>query len=351
MNRQLEHHEGAHRARPNAGAYVGAAALFLATILASCGGSSSGDIFGGGLAGADASSGGTQTGGGLLGSGGGLGGQLNPPGGMCSRAGQSAPCWTGAASQRNVSPCHDGTTTCVQSGEFAMWGPCQGEQTNCPGAGGAGNGGGGGEDGGGNGTGGGGTEDGGGNGNGGGGAEDGGGNGNGGGGGEDGGGNGNGGGGGEDGGGNGNGGGGGECVLPDQNSRCPPGYYGDANMALCCPCAASDCGDPTKVACCTAAVCASSAACADCAGKPLDATCMGQIDFDCDDWPEDCDQLCCPCKPVGICVDCPGVGQIACAGSEAGTDPSQCVDGANDPDHCGACDGVCAVACVNASCQ
>ncbi len=40
-------------------------------------------------------------------------------------------CWTGPPSMRNVGACHDGTEQCVQTGESAQWGPCQGEQTDC----------------------------------------------------------------------------------------------------------------------------------------------------------------------------------------------------------------------------
>jgi hypothetical protein len=73
----------------------------------------------------------------------------------CSSPGQSVACWTGPASQRNVGMCHDGTSQCIQQGEFAQWGPCNGQQLDC----GSGTGGGGSEDAGGPGTGGGGSED------------------------------------------------------------------------------------------------------------------------------------------------------------------------------------------------
>ena len=98
----------------------------------------------------------------------------------CPSPGQTASCWTGPASERNVGACHDGTTQCISHGEFMQWGPCEGENLNCgsgvggggsEGSGGAGTGGSGTEDAGGTGIGGGGTEDGGGVGTGGGGGE------------------------------------------------------------------------------------------------------------------------------------------------------------------------------------
>lgn len=251
---------------------------------------------------------------------------VNPQGAACHKAGQTAACWTGPAAKRNMGGCHDGMTTCVANGEFATWGPCIGEVTTCSDSG---TGGFGAEDSGGQGTGGGGAEDSG--------VET----------------------------GPGSGGGGLEgCMLADTKTfLCPAGTYGqfqnDAGPSpsnplgdpyWCCPCTASDCGDPTKPACCLASVCAGAGACASCAGAALDPSCNGKVDWDCDDFPEDCDELCCPCKPASTCVSCPP-GQIACNGLQGGTDPSQCVDAVSNPLHCGACDTLCNGSCVNGVCQ
>jgi hypothetical protein len=132
------------------------------------------------------------------------------------------------------------------------------------------------------------------------------------------------------------------CVMPDNQLRCPEGTYLNLNamngMLGCCPCDATTCGKP---ACCVTQACAGSQACGMCNGVQLDPACMGRVDGDCDDFPEDCDQLCCPCKPAGKCTLCPQ-GHIFCNGV--------CVDAVSDPNHCGACDRHCPNACVNASC-
>lgn len=52
----------------------------------------------------------------------------NLPGCPCTQAGQMASCWTGLRKNRNHGICHDGMTTCVQTGESLAWGPCDGEQ-------------------------------------------------------------------------------------------------------------------------------------------------------------------------------------------------------------------------------
>jgi hypothetical protein len=151
------------------------------------------------------------------------------------------------------------------------------------------------------------------------------------------------------------------CVPPDVNGRCPVGtpvggisgwdggiFSPDGGLNLptptCCPCSPSDCGDPSKPACCLTDVCRTTAACASCAGQQLDPACHGAVDQDCDDFPEDCDQLCCPCKPAGICQSCPQ-GDVPCGGV--------CVNATTDPSHCGACDYVCSGGqqCVSGSCQ
>jgi hypothetical protein len=45
----------------------------------------------------------------------------------CSNVGQTAACWPGLRSNRNVGDCKDGKAACVVSGEgFSSWGPCVG---------------------------------------------------------------------------------------------------------------------------------------------------------------------------------------------------------------------------------
>jgi hypothetical protein len=119
----------------------------------------------------------------------------------------------------------------------------------------------------------------------------------------------------------------GKCTLP-VNGRCPNGDYFDKGQHLCCPCDATTCNRP---ACCAQPACGGDPACVMCNNATLDPACGGTVDTDCDDFPEDCDQLCCPCKP-GVCTACP-MGQIPCGGV--------CVNAYNDPTHCGACDHQC----------
>jgi hypothetical protein len=133
------------------------------------------------------------------------------------------------------------------------------------------------------------------------------------------------------------------CVFFNTDGRCPQGTYFDLFHFGCCPCTAQTCDHPE---CCAAQVCANAQQCGMCeGGKPmLDPSCNGGVDNDCDDFPEDCDQLCCPCKPKGQCQPCPQ-GQIPCNGV--------CVDGAGDPTHCGACDNACnqGQKCINGACH
>src|SRR5262249_54257610 len=116
------------------------------------------------------------------------------------------------------------------------------------------------------------------------------------------------------------------------------------DWGCCLLCDASSCGQ--HPACCGADVCKNSAACSTmCSGNTtLDPACHGRVDLDCDDFPEDCDQLCCPCKPAGSCMACPQ-GQIPCGGT--------CVDATSDDNHCGSCDNPCLLGthCVSASCM
>jgi hypothetical protein len=140
---------------------------------------------------------------------------------------------------------------------------------------------------------------------------------------------------------------GGGCALPDLNGRCPQGtFFGIDPQTFsfgCCPCDANHCDQPS---CCITQACAGAQQCQMCNGASLDPACQGKVDGDCDDFPEDCDQLCCPCKPVGACMQCPQ-GQIDCSQVGMG-----CVDGTSDPSHCGACDIACSPGqnCVSGSC-
>ncbi len=91
-----------------------------------------------------------------------------------------------------------------------------------------------------------------------------------------------------------------ECVCPTGEgdvATCPngmvgitlPGFPGNVE---CCPCTADDCGNP---GCCAESVCAGNSQCDGLTCKPLAASCNGQVNFDCDDFPEDCDEPCCKC--------------------------------------------------------
>src|SRR5579871_4406938 len=132
------------------------------------------------------------------------------------------------------------------------------------------------------------------------------------------------------------------CTFLNSDGRCPAGTYFSLFPFGCCPCTAQTCNQPV---CCVAQVCANAQQCGMCLGGKamLEPACMGHVDSDCDDFPEDCDQLCCPCKPANVCQPCPQ-GQVPCNGI--------CVDATSDPNHCGACDGVCnqGQQCINANC-
>lgn len=74
---------------------------------------------------------------------------------------------------------------------------------------------------------------------------------------------------------------------------CPDGTIVHGTAAYeCCPCTALDCGNP---ACCATAVCANATACRAVTCHGLPASCGGRANVDCDDFPEDCDEPCCPC--------------------------------------------------------
>jgi hypothetical protein len=55
---------------------------------------------------------------------------FKPPGCAC-KLGETSSCWTGAAGDRNRGDCKDGTQACMGSGEFATWGACEGQVTDC----------------------------------------------------------------------------------------------------------------------------------------------------------------------------------------------------------------------------
>jgi hypothetical protein len=79
-------------------------------------------------------------------------------------------------------------------------------------------------------------------------------------------------------------------------ATCPAGdvatFVGGIDAVLCCLCTAADCGNAV---CCAESVCAGSPLCAPYHCAPLPASCGGLVDADCDDFPEDCDEPCCPC--------------------------------------------------------
>jgi hypothetical protein len=73
----------------------------------------------------------------------------------------------------------------------------------------------------------------------------------------------------------------------------PSGTFGQPDSVECCPCTSDDCGNAV---CCAEAVCAGDSRCASYTCTPLPAMCNGTVNFDCDDFPEDCDEPCCPCS-------------------------------------------------------
>jgi hypothetical protein len=92
------------------------------------------------------------------------------------------------------------------------------------------------------------------------------------------------------------------CVCPQGSGdqmTCPQGDHDVHNGGFpgtdeCCPC--TDCSD---INCCGNSVCSGSSTCSGLTCNTLPASCNGQVDSDCDDFPEDCDEPCC------LCSQCP----------------------------------------------
>ena len=90
------------------------------------------------------------------------------------------------------------------------------------------------------------------------------------------------------------------CVCPMGSgdvATCPQGDFAVTMGTLggtiqCCPCRASDCGQPN---CCNEAVCRGNGSCGGLNCPALPASCNGMVNADCDDFPEDCDEPCCEC--------------------------------------------------------
>jgi hypothetical protein len=129
------------------------------------------------------------------------------------------------------------------------------------------------------------------------------------------------------------------CPPPDAAGRCPLGtvlgFAPGLGVSGCCPCTAFDCPSTQlggNTGCCAAPVCAGTPGCGTCTGGDLQPACGGRADQDCDDFPEDCDQLCCPCKP-SVCKTCTKPGYEYCG--------SKCIDVLSNDNACGSCDYSC----------
>jgi len=101
------------------------------------------------------------------------------------------------------------------------------------------------------------------------------------------------------------------CTCPmgfGDEALCPNGDFGDPVTGMCCPCSASTCN---QAGCCGEAACKNAAVCGGLTCAPLDPSCNGMVAADCDfedlasadaqNPPEDCDMLCCKCKPTNYC--------------------------------------------------
>jgi hypothetical protein len=85
-------------------------------------------------------------------------------------------------------------------------------------------------------------------------------------------------------------------------ATCPQGDYyshkgGIPGTDECCPCSASTCSNYN---CCGESVCAGATGCSGMSCRALPASCNGTVSADCDDFPEDCDEPCCECTD-GTC--------------------------------------------------
>lgn len=108
------------------------------------------------------------------------------------------------------------------------------------------------------------------------------------------------------------------CSCPHgagDTATCPGGTYGVSGGGLfggwtaCCPCTGSSC---SNAACCGATVCLGNNACSGLTCHALPASCNGQVNADCDDFPEDCDEPCCPCSTC----NCGQAGATCATGSD-----------------------------------
>jgi hypothetical protein len=92
------------------------------------------------------------------------------------------------------------------------------------------------------------------------------------------------------------------CTCPvgaGDTQTCPGGSHIVIQHSFeeCCPCTPSDCG--TFNNCCGTPACADAGACTSLICNPLPPSCNGQVNTDCDDFPEDCDEPCCLCNACG----------------------------------------------------
>ncbi|MCU1280696.1 MAG: Tryptophan synthase alpha chain [bacterium] len=91
------------------------------------------------------------------------------------------------------------------------------------------------------------------------------------------------------------------CVCPEgtgDTATCPAGFVGITSGGIpgtvqCCPCTANDCANAV---CCAETVCKNDPRCGGLSCRPLPPSCGGKVNLDCDDFPEDCDEPCCPCS-------------------------------------------------------
>jgi hypothetical protein len=117
------------------------------------------------------------------------------------------------------------------------------------------------------------------------------------------------------------------CTCPQgqgDTATCPRGTFGVSGgglpgWAACCPCSGSTCNN---AACCAEAACQGNSQCSGLTCRSqLPASCMGQVNWDCDDFPEDCDEPCCPCSSCSCVLtgDACGSDSDCCSGNCGGT--------------------------------